>query len=78
MGSSDLGGTPGPLTVTVTIPIDSGPQPTFALPPTADVRDDSPRDGCDQDQTILMEVFHHQIKSLRLVPSPSDTVSNSS
>ncbi|KAF8494150.1 hypothetical protein F5888DRAFT_1805738 [Russula emetica] len=45
-----------------TSPINSGPPLTFALPPA---------------DTIPMEVFHHQTQSLRLVPSPPDTASNS-
>jgi hypothetical protein len=60
-------------------PINSGPPLTFAFPPAADVYDDRDRlrDSHDQNQTILMEVFHHRTQSLRLVPSPPDTASNS-
>jgi hypothetical protein len=60
-----------------TSPINSGPHLTFAFPPPADVCDGSPRDGHDQNETIPMEVFHHQTQSLRLVPSPPDNASNS-
>jgi hypothetical protein len=59
-------------------PINSSPPLTFAFPPAADAYDDSLRDSHDQNQTIPMEVFHHRTQSLRLVPSPPDTASNSS
>ncbi len=57
-----------------TFPINSGP-PLF--PPAADACDDSLRDSHDQNQTIPMEIFHHQTRSLTLVSSPPDTASNS-
>jgi Family of unknown function (DUF6535) len=55
-------------------PINSNPLLIFASPPAAD---DSLRDNHDQNQTIPMEVFRHRTQSLRLVPSPPDTASNS-
>jgi Family of unknown function (DUF6535) len=58
-------------------PISSGPPLSFASPPAADVCDNSLRGSHDQNQTIPMEVFHHQTQSLRLVPLPPDTASNS-
>ena len=61
-----------------TFPINSRPPQalTSASPPAADVCDDSLRDSHDQNQTIPMQVFHHQTHSLRLVPSSPDTASN--
>jgi hypothetical protein len=58
-------------------PINSGPPLAFAFPPAADIYDGKLRDSHDQNQTIPMTVFHHRTQSLRLVPSPPDTSSNS-
>jgi hypothetical protein len=57
-----------------TFPINPGTPLTFAFPPAAD---DNLRDSHNRNQTIPMEVFHHQTQSLQPVPSPPDTVSNS-
>ena len=59
-----------------TFPINSGP-PLFAFPPPTGVYDDNLRDSHDQNQTIPMKVFQHQTESLRPVPSPPHTASNS-
>ena len=59
-----------------TFPINCGP-PLFAFPPAAGVCDDSLCDSHDQNQTIPMKVSNHQTESLRPVPSPPHTASNS-
>ena len=56
-----------------TLSSNSGPRVTLAPPPAPGV----PSDGHDRNQAIPVEIFRHQAQSLRQVPSPPGSSTNS-